>query len=151
MDLASYWSTKTQSSIIKSQNDHPLASWCSTKFEGRNKKKGKQLLIVVLLAGLFKNNVLNHNFEDLFLTKQKSIKAWIFSIKLLNFLYSLNSTQHTFLKDNHGCYQKNNSELTKESAFRLRFANLGFVCNILTFYGSLPDLNLQNEVRLIRN
>ena len=66
MDLASYWSTKTQSSIIKSQNDHPLASWCSTKFEGRNKKKSKQLLIVVLLAGLFKNNVLNYIFEDLF-------------------------------------------------------------------------------------
>ena len=89
MDLASYWSTKTQSSIIKSQNDHPLASWCSTKFEGRNKKKSKQLLIVVLLAGLFKNNVLNHNFEDLFLTKQKSIKAWFFSIKHLNFFNSL--------------------------------------------------------------
>ena len=77
MDLASYWSTKTQSSIIKSQNDHPLASWCSTKFEGRNKKKSKQLLIVVLLAGLFKNNVLNHNFEDLFLTKQKSSKSLV--------------------------------------------------------------------------
>ena len=86
MDLASYWSTKTQSSIIKSQNDHPLASWCSTKFEGRNKKKSKQLLIVVLLAGLFKNNVFKHDFEDLFLTKQKSIKACFFSIKHLNFL-----------------------------------------------------------------
>ena len=35
--------------------------------------------------------------------------------------------------------------------YRLRFPNLGFVRNILTFYGSLPDLNLQNEVRLIRN
>ena len=87
MDLASYWSTKTQSSIIKSQNDHPLASWCSTKFEGRNKKKSKQLLIVVLLAGLFKNNVLNYNFGDLFLTKQKSYKAWFFRIKFLNFKF----------------------------------------------------------------
>ena len=51
--------------------------------------------------------------------------------------------------------KKNNSELTKEQfsikAYRLRFANVGFVRNISTFYGSLPDLNLQNEVRLIRN